>query len=75
MRFRFMNKKTPNAERPTPNVECSKACSEFDIRCSVLDVRRFLISSLELFDHYGWISRDDGVCRYALGYDGAGGDD
>jgi hypothetical protein len=35
-------KQTPNAERPTPNIECRVLDLKFDVRCWVFDVRCFL---------------------------------
>jgi len=67
MRLRFIAKKTPNAERRTPNVECRKRSSEFGVRGWVLSVGR-LLRSLECLHNYRGITRDHAIRRHAFRY-------
>src|SRR5207248_1671162 len=71
MRLRFMSKKTPNAERGTPNTESSKSFSELEVGRWTLGVGRSLFVSLEFLHFDCRISGDDRVGRNALGNDRA----
>src|SRR5713101_2213213 len=74
IRLRVMTKKTSNAEHPTPNVECRRCFSGFDIRRSALGVRRLLLS-LKCLHRDRRIAGDDRVWRNAFRDDRARGND
>ena len=74
MRLRFIAKKTPNAEHPTPNVECRKRSFEIGIRRWALDVGR-LLRSLECLHNRRGITSDDAIRGHALRHHCAGRND
>jgi hypothetical protein len=63
MRLRFIEKKTPNAEHRTPNIECR----ELSVGRWALGVERFpWLSLVKALNNNTGISRDDSVCRHAF---------
>src|SRR5436190_1754316 len=85
-RLRFIRRsgrRTPNAQRPTPNVQLGQASELFSLTlgvgCWTLDVGRsprWRSSPLvvELLNDDGWVSRHNDIRRDTLCHHGAGSD-
>src|ERR1700693_3953930 len=74
IRLRFIRKKTSNAQRPRPNVECRRYFPELEARRWALGGQR-LLRSLECLHGSSWVSRHNGVRRNTFRYNGARRDD